>query len=574
MPRVPTWNQQVDRGTLPSAGFSANANATAMGGGFAAGTGAVADDFARAAQEEKQKADAVAVLGAQAQHGQALNAIEEQIRNTRGGDALKRGEDGGLVLQQKALEQYGSQADKIAAGLSNDTQRAAFRADVVRSRVSLDGTIRDHVLRESDTYEAQAFGALMETSRNSAIAADGDPFRIGTEIGNQQRAIDEFAQRRGLPPEWVAEHTADAASKTHVAVIDRMLANGSDQGALEYYRQHNDEVVGGDKIGVEKALEISTNRGESQKQSDEIVAAAKDEGAALAAARKITDPKLRDETTNRVQAYYAENRSALAGSQQDAFNVGLQALNDPQNTKGMDGVPANVLAAMGPHREALESYAARRAKGEDPVTDRVLFYKLQIAASDAATRDDFAKEFLPAYVDRLSTADFHELTKLQASVREKANDKEAQSRLTWGVTTREGLMADTFRQLGIKTGDTASVDDATKAIALRGKVDQAMVALQAREKRPATEEEVRKIVGHLVTQVSYGKPGWLYGTNKVTALAFTAPYAGKLAFETTDVPADAIDEIRQEMTAQGKRLSDDQIVDIYNQQLIREKNAR
>ncbi len=163
------------------------------------------------------------------------------------------------------------------------------------------------------------------------------------------------ANREGRSPEWVKEQVGDAQSKTHAAVVQRMLANGQDQAASEYYKSIKDQIGGGEVTQVEKALEEGTLRGQSQRESDKIVAGSNNLTSALDQARKIEDPKLRDETTSRVKDFYTTKRMAENESKEQDY---VGATNIIEKTKDFDNVPPGMLTKMSPaERTSLRNYA-------------------------------------------------------------------------------------------------------------------------------------------------------------------------------------------------------------------------
>src|SRR5690606_37576363 len=117
---------------------------------------------------------------------------------------------------------------------------------------------------------------------------------VGYSINSQVAALTAHATANGLGPEWVKQKTMDAESKTHAAVINKMIGDGNDIAAEEYYNKYKPGITGEELAQVNKEVEIATLRGKSQRTSDEIWSKGKSYLASVDDAKQIEDPKLRD----------------------------------------------------------------------------------------------------------------------------------------------------------------------------------------------------------------------------------------------------------------------------------------
>lgn len=268
--------------------------------------GAVLDkEFAR----EVDRSNQMAVTSAQAKLAELETRIlhdpEKGVLNIHGKDAL-----GG---RQIVDEEWTKGLSEIEKGLTNDEQRHAFRMAAVNRVTDIHSTVTQHASRELENYDAQESQAFVDNERDAAISAaavKGVGFiqvadRASMAIGRQRAAIADFAKRRNLAPEKKDQMMAQATSQTHAAIIEQLAANNDDITARSYFEEFKDQLKGKDSIDMAKLIQDGSLRGESQRSSDSILDKYKDDReGAIAEARKIKTPELRDMVEQRLHAEF------------------------------------------------------------------------------------------------------------------------------------------------------------------------------------------------------------------------------------------------------------------------------
>jgi len=355
MPTVPLVRERtVDTQPVSGPRVSSSAPLSAFGGGDALestnqATQGFTNNMMKLALEQKQKADQVVVLDGDNQMANAENFI---LRDPEKGALNKRGKDA-FGVPDMVNEQWNKSVDEIEGKMSNAEQKAAFRRMAIARKADIDKLVQSHVSNEFQKYDTESTNSFIDNEANAATLNYTDPQRINLAIMRQQGAILDFAKRNGQSSEWVQNKTAETISKTQASVINRMLANGQDIIAKDYYEKNKGMIDGDTAVLIEKNLEEGTLRGESQRASDKIISEYNDLAAAREAVRDIKDPKLRDAVDERVQKEFQFREKQLKMNREQMF---LDAANTVESTKSIDSVTPDKWNLLLPNqREALRA---------------------------------------------------------------------------------------------------------------------------------------------------------------------------------------------------------------------------
>ncbi len=387
-----------------------------------------------------------------------------------------------------------------------------------------------------------------------------NPGKVDSAIKNQEAIIIDRANREGRSPEWVKEQVGDAQSKTHSSVIQRMLANGQDMAASEYYKSIKDQIGGGEVTQVEKSLEEGTLRGQSQRESDKIVGSTKDLTSALDQARKIEDPKLRDETTSRVKDFFTTKRLAENEAKETDY---VGATNIIEKTKNFDNVPPNLLVKMTPaERTSLRNYADNLREGKKPVTNWDDFYNLRTMASSNSTKTKFMQTNLMEYRPSLADSEFKELANLQAQLRN--GDEKAEKTLD-GYRTDAQIVDGALTSAGFDATPKQGTDDAKKVNQFRRKVDERIAQHQQNTGKKATNEEVQSIVDTMMVE-GVSEKGWIWDTKK---RLFELNPGESIEIGVDDVPPAEKAKIESALKKNGMPVTSENIVKLFSKKISR-----
>lgn len=499
MPRVPIPEREVATAPLPGARLNAQTSARTFGASLGS---AVADIAERAID----KADQIAVLEADRRLVETETAL---LHDPKTGALNRRGRDA-FAVPEEALGAFDAQTAAIEQGLRGDRQRLAFRRSATARRLDLDRALQRHVAGEIKAYDSAQTEAYLSNELNAGIAAAGDAERIALAGERLRAAVVDHAARNGLPPEWVQQKTGETQTKLHGGVIERLLAAQQDRAAAAYYDAHKDSITGTERARLEKALEVGSTRGESQRQADAILAQHPDRAAALAAAKGIAEPTVRDAVETRLRQAFADREQARAERERTLFRNAATAV---ERTGDTTQVAPSVWAELEPaHRAALETRARQVREGVEPVTNYQRYYDLMNLASADETRHKFVQVDLMQYRGELSNRHFEELARLQGSLRTGTKADEALD----GYRTKKQIVDDSMRTIGLDptVTDKTSKKKAEQVNLFRRRVDEEILALQAQTGKKATGQDVQTIVDNLLIKGTVPGSGWIWDDSK------------------------------------------------------------
>lgn len=564
MPVVPRISSpQVQQAGMPNARSRVDASAESFGGGqSAANVGQAAQGalgtFQKFVAEEKQKADDVATTEAYTKLVQAKNRL---TYDPEVGALSKTGKNAFGVINEYGSS-FDKEADAIESELSSQTQKDMFRRIRGQQKSDFDGTLQKHVFGESKKFDEETTTSSIAVTRDDALQNYQDPERINQAIGMQRTLVMSHAARNGLPPEMVKMQLDDVTSKTHAAVVSRFLSNGDDLKAKAYFESNRQGVTGSDASHLEKALEEGSLRGESQRQSDMIIAKTGDMGEALKQAKGIEDPKVRDAATDRVKAHFAAKKAAES---ERTERLMTNAGNIIDKTGSIDQIPPEQWASLSPsEKSSLKTYAAHKREGTQPATDWQVYSDLKELAADPAMRNQFLQTPLMQYRDKLDDARFVELTNIKSSLRNKDGKAEAEMD---GYRNDAQIVKDTLAAAGIK--------DPAQVALFHSKVDAEMARLQKANNKKASNEDVQRITDNLMVQ----------GITSRTLLGVIPWTTKKKRFETTsddkefdveakDIPRIERQKIEEALKRRGAPVTDEAVKAWYDTKTTGKKPER
>src|SRR5512138_3252169 len=377
----------------------------------------------------------------------------------------------------------------------------------IQRRATLADRIDTHAVQQMDAYEGEQFKATMQSSVNAAIAAGVDDLpRIRQEFQFQDDAIAKHGARVGMSPEAQQVFRDGLRAKVHGQVVENLIARQQDKTAKAYFEETRDAIAKGDPEAVEritKALEEGTRLAEAQRQSDTILAATKDPAQARAAAKAITDPKVRQTALELVEHELSVREQQKRQAHED---LTLKGLNIVERTGTWSSIPANEWAqyTVG-ERDAIKSYLATKAKGVTVKTDPEWWAKIARGLNDP---DPEIRKFW-------QHANPEEFIRAQASSRKGdeavITNAAAQTQIVDEALGSMGLNPNPVEP-GKENHDPIAY---ARTSAFRAAVRSAVGRLEADSGKKATDREVQAIVDQLRTKTGTQrviKPGAFGGT--------------------------------------------------------------
>ena len=558
MPIVPQPRQQVGLEALPGVRTAVDAPIEAFGGGAANPRLDVSEleNQARTIfEQEKHKADQTAVVNAASQISDAETQLTLQTRQRIGQDAFSAPDD--------VAQEYEKTAAQVEQGLTNDTQRAAFQQIKASHWSALNTAVQTHVADQRQKYDAQVTDSYLANERNAAVTNYDDPQRVAMAVVNQGAAIEDHLNRiyhGQIPPGVLEQAKLAAASATHIDVIDRMLANGQDLTAKAYYGQVKDQITGADSTKIEKALDVGSKRGESQRQADKILAETTlTEPEAVAKARAITDPDVRDATEDRVRREYTERAQAAKVQRDATFQRASDTLERARGDVNQIS-PTDWANLTLQERSSLRAYGKQLLEGTPVKTDLGTYYSLRAMAVNPETKDKFLKHNLMKDKGLLSESDFKSMVDLQAGL--QSGDQKAEDRLH-ALRTGDQIVNDAIEGIGLGVVPSKREKDKPVIDTIKRSIDAQVEALQQRTGKPATSTEIQQITDQILTQHVVSTPGWLYGTNQTKKRLFEMTPDDQLILTVKDIPMGERTALTARLKRAGLPVTDESLVSHY-----------
>lgn len=367
-------------------------------------------------EEEQQKADHTAILGADAQLAQVQNTLlyDPQIgaMNVRGQAAAQAHRD--------AMDAWTKSSSKIEVGLS-ENQKLAFRKVAQARTQDFDRALAQHADTEIQRSILDTSQANIDSERSLTLqnfAKFGDLARVQQGIDHQRNALTLAAPLLGDSPEVTSRKIAEEVSTVHSGVLNVMIAKDQDLAASKYLQDHLTELEPGALAEMQKHVDLSSLRGESQRRSDSILASTATLSGAIAEARKIEDPQLRDATEERLTRSYQIREADDRQVRDDAFQRAGQVLRQTGDLNKI--APADWLK-LSPEEQIQLHHLDGDQRRPTQTGDSDLFMSLMNMSSLSGTRDNFIHTDLTPLKAKLSDKQYAQVLRRQLTLRDEAN---------------------------------------------------------------------------------------------------------------------------------------------------------
>jgi hypothetical protein len=388
---------------------------------------ATAEEFGRQQQEiakkEREKAEAAQLMEADRKLSQwevdTLYAPETGLLNRKGKDALG--------VQDQALPAFDKLASEAETSMP-EALRMRFRQLADGRRQDVQRQLFRHVSQQSDVILESEAKAYEQTALANIAVHAGDNERVSAETDRLWAAKLTTLTRLGATPEVIKAERAGMEASVHGAVLDQFLARSDYQGAIAYYDQNREALgVRADEYG--KAVQQARLVVQETSESDRIIAGYGTGPAAIAAARKIDDPILRERVESRIdreaarrdrlvrEGEKAVRESAWSKIEQAPAGADLYSVLTPKDLAALSEMPG-VLADM-------ERRADAKLRGLETKTDPRTVDELQRAMYGKP--EVFAAMDLTQHFGKLAPQDRDYFARAQASMREPSKQAEAAS---------------------------------------------------------------------------------------------------------------------------------------------------
>lgn len=556
MPKVPRYDQpQIAEQNLPNVDRRTRADVSDFGGGRNNPFPQV-EKFVGQVYKFKDDADEVAALNA---FNKIKAAKTDLLYNPKTGAYTKKGENAFGVI-----DEYGEQYDKIAQSfedeLQNESQKQRFRSKYSNERLDLTDSLSKHLFNEADSFEDTVVEQNIEANFQEAVLNHTDMEKVRSSMLAQQEEIFKHAQRKGLPSVWVQNKLQATESKTHSGIVKKYLSNNDDITAEQYFNANKEGFTAADLDDVKGDLEEASIRGKSQRASDAIFAKHQDDmSAAVSEAKKIKDPKVRDETVSRIK----DNFSMKNLAENEAIeNLHRNATNTIDTFGTVDKIPPEQWKRFSlSERSALKNYAKSRNEGTGPSTDWETYYELMVQMP----REEFASANLsePRYRGNLGDTEYKEIVKLQAGIR-KGDEKSASA--YDGYRTKQQVVNESLGAAGYDTSRGASDKEKERVNKFRRMVDEEVIRRKENGEK-INNNDVQQIVDSLMIRgVTAKGKGFLWDTEQRRF-----ELAPGEEFEDIEIPEAEQEQIESSLRKAGIPVTKDKVTELYLKGISRGK---
>lgn len=565
MPSVPRYDsQQVGQAAIPNARLETNAPIEAFGGGQAAAqatqaTIGLSQQAFKLAQDEKDRADDTMVKDL---YSKAVMAKNRAMYDKDTGAMNRRGKDAFGVV-----DEYGESFDKelleIEKEAKNDAQRELFNGIKSKLKLELSENLQKHTFVESEKYEDEVNDSALAAAREDGLMNYQNPGKIAESINMQKSIIMSQAGPKGLSDEWVQNKLKEVSSKTNSAIVSRLLANGQDIEAKNYFNENKDSFQAQDAAKIELDLQEGSLRGETQRQATEIMrSSGGDLKRALEAARSVTEPKLQESLVSEIKVRYAENEKIETERNEKRFDAA--ALYAEKKLERPEPGVWNSLSLQ--ERNSIDNRIAQLRRGEEPEQNSEDYYNLMQMAS-GVDKDGFLKTNLRVYKGKITDSELASMIKMQTDLRAGKGSDELD-----GFRSDQSIVNDALAAADIDPTPKPGSADSKKVAQFRKAVDDQVRVLQKRTGKKATNEEIQSITDNLMVKGPLSNSGvdipFFGKIFKSEKRIFELEDGDEISVTVKDIPPLEKQKIEAALRNNGIPVTNKSIIEVYSKKVL------
>lgn len=572
MPTVRKGSRQVSTMALPGVRLTSAETPESRGAGLAIAKGRTTEaigelagtvgtlayhEYGRMQQEERQKADQVALIAA----SNKLDNWELQTLYDPQKGALQRKGSDSFTLPEDVDQDFEKVSSEIEQGLGNADQKLAFAKMKAQRGGNVRMTVARHVAGQRQAFDANENQATVKNKSSLAIANALDPRRAAQELDAGVTAIKEYGQRNGFGPEAISEQVNAFRSDTHIGIISNLLANEQTKAAQIYFEETKHDISGDKLDDVTRALHVGNTREEAQQETARILAMGDTFDEQRAEAKKIKKADVQDDVLARLEHEKGIKQAQARQTEEDNLN---SAYNTIAKTGSVDKIDPALLSKLGAHRPGLESYARSLSQDKPIQTNWEVYYRLKEQASQDP--QGFLDQSLLAHRYELGESEFKQLTDLRSSLWSGKGDEELP-----GFRTRKQIADDTLSQYGLNPNARAGTAEA-KAIAqfyrmLDTRVDAAQQPDEGGKRHKVSTQEIQDEADDLLSQSTTVPGSWwnIWPGGK----SFTDVTKRLIDITPADIPVAARADLEKALRAKHRPVSDQTVLDLYLEMQVR-----
>lgn len=453
------------------------------------------------------------------------------------------------------MHEYQNQVDTIMKDMKNPAQQQAFQSQALSMRNSIKTRAMQYETQQNQDYQQQQHTAIIAQAQNAAVTGYQTPGEVGKQINTIDQTIRLNGDMNGESPEAVNLRLKQAHSKVYSSVLSQMITDGNYLGAQQYFKAHSSEFLANDKATAQAHLQVGTVRGKSQEYADSIMGKGIAESDALAEARQIKDPQIRDETVRRVQSRYATDAMLLKQQQVQNYQSIADQIEQGKSTDSID--PAKWLMLTPGQRNTMLSREKQIRSGMQPTTNWKIYTRLMTEGAK------LADENLYDYRDKLADSQYNAVLREQQSA--IASNKAHNGKMTTGLSFNQ-MVLDHAQSIGMVPTTSQShwgSDDAKNYADFREEVNLEMQAYQESTGKKATPKDIRDIMNRLAVSKVTIPSGHFYSKD-TTKYPFQVQIdnRGKAYVKIDNIATTTKNQIKNKLMSKGIDPSNDLIEQI------------
>jgi hypothetical protein len=275
MPTVPYLESpQVQQEPLPGRALprvDTDVSAQDFGSGLAQGLSEVGAAGAEQEAKLKQQNDQLRVIDANTQLEAAKTSMlygQSQPDGTRTGGAFSLHGTAAINMPATILPEYDKVSQQIASTLTPDQQRM-FQAHIALGKNELNTQLNRYEYEESNRLSDQIYTNGAQQTITNATVGWRDPAAIMKSRLDLKGLVQMQGDRQGWSDEQRAEQLAKVQAEMHFNVVDRMLADGSPNAALAYFKGIRDtgELTGEQSRQLGAQIDSAFRENQAQNQT-------------------------------------------------------------------------------------------------------------------------------------------------------------------------------------------------------------------------------------------------------------------------------------------------------------------
>lgn len=537
MPTLPTYDtpQVSDRGT-PSVRFENKG--TVLGGssgdigqGVAKAAAGVVDTAHAFLLEQKKRADQVRVTE---QKGVLAAKANDLLYNPDSGALNTKGKNA-LGIDQKVFEDYDKLTGEMEVELSGDYQRAEFQKARAEYREDLSRQLNRHMAKEADQYDDEVTKGFVSNERTAAALSFLDADRVSKSVANQEAEIRARGERKGMPKDLVDAQVREASSKTHVAVLTRMVTENMGPLAKDYFSKVRDSMDPEDAERIGKAINHSSVLAEAQLAAKDISSRHNNMAAALKDIDKLKDPEVQEKTKDLVKERFSLIEQGKKQYKDNLYEAMAKKMEQTRDIVAIQNDPTwQTLDSS--QRTALESRYNHMVQGLDRSTNQKKFVEF-LFLSQGQLASLSQSDYETNYRQHFSNADQGKADSDITSAK-KGDEK---NQLLSPFSSYKDRFDDILRAKNVVDASNPKKSDADAkkyselALAARKRVED-FEQIDLAGKRRATGEEIQKILDDMVVKKVYVSKDWARDPEKEVAI-LTDEEKGQSYVPYASVPA-------------------------------------